>query len=101
MNEDLISRSALLESMNAVVFRNVPVEHQPYVYAACEAFDAVTKTAPAIDAIEVIRCRNCEHWSALRNFFEIGNCTRSVNTCTPGSFYCADGRRKMDTGVEG
>lgn len=50
MNGDLISRSVLLESMRNVVFENVPVEYQPDVQAACDAFEAVAKNVPAMDA---------------------------------------------------
>lgn len=47
---DLISRSVLLESMGNVVFKNVPVAHQPYVQAACDAYGAVAKNVPAVNA---------------------------------------------------
>lgn len=59
MNGDLISRSMLLESMGNVVFKNVPVEHQPYVQAACDAFKAVAKNVSTVDAVEVVRCKDC------------------------------------------
>ena len=84
-----------------VIGGKVPESYDVDSYlAGCKEILEMIDSAPTVDAVEVIRCRNCEHWSALRNFFEIGNCTRSVNTCTPGSFYCADGRRKMDAEVE-
>ena len=48
--DDLISRVALQESMKAVVFRNVPVEHQPYMQVACEVFVQLVNDAPTINA---------------------------------------------------
>lgn len=58
---DLISRSVLLESMGKVIYKNVPVEHQPYVQATFEALEAVTINVPAVDAVEVVRCKDCIH----------------------------------------
>ena len=58
---DLISRSVLLESMGNVVFKNVPVEHQPYVQAVCDAFEAVAKNVSTVDA-EPVRH---ERWTHL------------------------------------
>lgn len=54
MGNDLISRSALLESMAKIVFENVPVEHQLYVQAACKTFEALANIVPAVDA-ELVR----------------------------------------------
>ena len=50
MNNDLISRSALLERMEKVLFATVPGEHQLYVQMAIDAFKAVAENAPAVDA---------------------------------------------------
>ena len=49
-NADLISRNALLERMEKVLFATVPVEHQLYVQMAIDAFKAVAENAPAVDA---------------------------------------------------
>lgn len=49
-DNDLISRSALLERMEKVLFATVPVEHQLYVQMAIDAFKAVAENAPAVDA---------------------------------------------------
>lgn len=50
VNNDLISRAALQKSMAAVVFKNVPVEHQPYMQVVCDTFAHLVIEAPTVDA---------------------------------------------------
>ena len=62
MNNDLISRSALLEKAIGVVtydeggwdcnVRAVTVD--------------VVENAPAVDAVEVVRCKDCVYWGAAK-----------------------------------
>ena len=67
--------------------------------------------AGAINAIEemptfidLVRCRDCTLWRQHPLFKEIGYCSSVFkgegNICTPGSFFCADGKRKMDAEVQ-
>lgn len=49
MQNDLISRSALKKDLlNRSFFPSI--------------VKAVLEKAPAVDAVEVVRCKNCEHW---------------------------------------
>lgn len=52
MNNDLISRAALTKRFLA--------EH-PHGYKF-EAFIEAYKNAPAVDAVEVVRCKDCKHY---------------------------------------
>lgn len=95
MNNDLISRSALVEKIGTETYYSI----DPYNRRG--KIREMVALAPAVDAVEVVRCRDCEHWTELRNYVKIGNCDRFVCSCTPGSFFCADGKRKIDAEVEG
>ena len=89
----LIDADALQESMNAIVFRNVPVEHQPYIQAACETFVRALNAAPTVDAVNVVRCRDCVSYtrSPFGHSF-IGWCKLDTKHRNQ-NFYCADGER--------
>lgn len=57
MNTDLISRSALLEQMlNHYEVRN------PKQKATIGEYCMMVIHAPAVDAVEVVRCKDCEHF---------------------------------------
>ena len=91
-----IDADALQESMNAVVFRNVPVEHQPYIQAACEMYVRLLNAAPTEDAVKVVRCLDCNNYtrSPFGHSF-IGWC-KLDGKHRRQNFYCADGERKAD-----
>lgn len=57
-SDDLISRSALLEKAYASGMWNR--ETQKFDLNVVDADDVVT--APAVDAVEVVRCKNCKHY---------------------------------------
>jgi hypothetical protein len=61
MSDDLISRSALLKEL---VF--------DYAYAAAD----IVKAAPTVDAVEVVRCKDCKHAMLWKNPTDgaIGDC---------------------------
>lgn len=58
-----------------------------------DACEAITD-APTIDAVEVVLCRNCECWYPEEDG-EYGHC-RKHDFWTPGSWYCADGKRRTE-----
>ena len=54
--------------------------------------------APTVDAVEVVRCKYCEH-----SYEDIGNLICSHGVCVdcivPPDFYCAEGKeRRMNNG---
>ena len=96
----LIDADALLESMNAIVFRNVPVEHQPYVDAACKAFKAVAKAVPIIDAVEVVRCKDCQAWGrSPYGHPTIGWCIVQGRHRAP-DYFCASAKKRESVEVK-
>lgn len=62
---------------------------------------AMVKTrsaTPTIDAAQVVRCKDCKHWSAER-INDFNKCRRWINVgvknfATMGDWFCADGERK-------
>lgn len=54
---DLISRSALLERL---AFKRMG-SMQRNTYPGLESAIAQVKKAPAVDAVEVVRCKDCKH----------------------------------------
>lgn len=63
MNGDLISRSALLEE-----FGEEPLVWDGHDYAEIqerndwEYYTELVKKAPAVDAVEVVKCKDCFYW---------------------------------------
>ena len=52
--------------------------------------------APTIDAVPVVRCKDCQNWEA-HLFGADGDCyCPFVDHYTTGDWFCADGERKDD-----
>lgn len=90
MQNDLISRSALLKAMCTVTDDTTCPMH---IAAEIEQYIG---EAPAVDAVEVVRCGDCIH----RVYKEIEDCTLGgcelIGVALPCDFYCADGKRRAD-----
>lgn len=54
--------------------------------------------APKVDAVEVVRCKDCDYGYLWTNFFgrKIGKCAFLIgdNQCVPEDGYCYVGKRK-------
>ena len=51
---------------------------------------------PTVDAVEVVRCKKCQHWN--KRYETKGICLKhnSILTFTSPDFYCACGERESD-----
>lgn len=68
-------------------------------------FDQIVDAQPAIDAVPVVRCRECRWWDKIGDS-PIGYCHAckhgycsshweiSIHRTYKGDFFCADGKRK-------
>ena len=93
----LINREALLsfEKMDADLCATCGEHH------TAEDVIMMIKTAPTVDAVPVVRCRECKHWkpsgSKAGNSFSdmeyIGGC-EFTNYCRRESDFCSYGERK-------
>lgn len=65
-------------------------------FANKEVWHALSE-APTIDAVPVVRCKDCKHWKGIpsSNFLEWCN-YRVMKTMA--EFYCATGERREDGG---
>lgn len=78
---DLISRSALLDAMP----KNDELLSVDVRRIICES--------PKVDAVEVVRCRDCKWWTGeMLNYFP-GYCL-NINKCMAENWYCASGEMR-------
>ena len=68
MNNDLISRSALLEKQTYMCDEALGT-------SPCVLMEDI-KSAPAVDAVPVIRCKDCKHW--MYEYDDVGLCVADV-----------------------
>ena len=76
--------------------------YSPEVKNAFKAYKAYLEILATVDAVPVVRCGECKHWSQTdtMNGKRFGQClyphtvVRS-NCFVQESFYCADGERKV------
>ena len=52
--------------------------------------------APTIDAIEVVRCKDCKNWDTSWISNDGFYYCPMIDRLTPGDFFCADGERRED-----
>ena len=77
---DLISRSALA-NLAYHATDNMDVERCVVAWEDIE-------DAPAVDAVEVVRCKDCKHYMTI-------HCTCD-GCCVSDYWFCADGERRND-----
>lgn len=94
MDKDLISRSALL--------RRVPVNRKDTGKTAWDwgilYMADIIKTIPAVDAVEVVRCKDCK-W--LCSGFGLSSCGKHTGLALikpDGSDFCSYGERRRSDG---
>lgn len=82
MNNDLISRSALLKEMRV----------------SGRAAYMIVQDAPAVDAVEVCRCKDCEHFYPYEGEEHKGDCDELVGleSCVYEDDFCSYGKRRVD-----
>lgn len=96
MQTDLISRSKLRNSIRREDL--VVVDGKGFV--PVEAVLAKIDMAPGVDAVPVVRCRDCRYFSGRHDkpgeVTAIGYCDRTNHHIMPmtADRYCADGRKK-------
>ena len=101
MNEDLISRSALSEKLQAHHdffvnawggFSNLPTKDKARVDEITSCI-AEVMNAPSVDAVGVVRCKDCEHCDP-----ENYHCDHPMGTAAPlrhkPDDFCSYGERK-------
>lgn len=86
----LIDVDALIETMRE------NAEGNEGWYGDTWAFMRDVENAPTIDAIPVVRCKDCEHWDVSKNEYSI--CCHAYHNMmmvrSDGMGFCSDGERK-------
>lgn len=91
---DLISREALYNAWDAL-------DETQDANLLIDAMIKATQDAPAVDAVEVVRCKDCKHTTRSKVSPEKIICclTKMCGTVDP-DYFCADGEREMDAEVK-
>ena len=87
------------------VLRTESVEIGGNAVSVCRFWEALDMAVKALDAVPVVRCRDCQHWkpsgSKAGNSFSdmeyIGGC-EFTNYCRRESDFCSYGERKEGAG---
>ena len=82
---DLISRAELYKAWDALDKTQCP-------NLLIDAMIRETQDAPAVDAVEVVRCRDCKWWVKLADYMP-GLCASNLKW-TAENWYCASGEIK-------
>lgn len=100
MNNDLISRSALLAEIRCLHEFCGMID--AFGLWATEKAREIIKAAPAVDAVEVVRCRDCIHYQYGEIFKDIKFCSRLTHKGKPMRYpfsaeaFCSYGERRND-----
>ena len=99
MNNDLISRSALLKAFENNIDTDVCQEDADYQYLwgfSWETVERAIQEAPAVDAVEVVRCKDCRHcrrteWNIWCSIFD---------KVVPEEGFCNFGERRAEDATD-
>ena len=101
MNNNLISREALRK--RTIEFRDRLKESgQLNLPSGFGAFLDFIKEAPAVDAVEVVRCKDCTHWydreGVCLKIYSDGNVNADAWQERKAEDFCSYGERRADNG---
>lgn len=87
--KEYIEREALIKELCTV---SAPTPSESWIVEKC--IDKVN-SAPSADVVEVVRCKDCEHWGGVT----LGNICRKwsgldLKNCTTPTGFCSYGKRK-------
>lgn len=93
-DNDLISRSAAIFVSDSADYRGLTVED---VTKVTDVVSAGLRDLPAVDAVPVVRCRDCKYYNITCCSPGFGWCERSGhNHGTTDDWFCADGVMEHD-----
>lgn len=103
-NDDLISRKALLEHLRTILmsdafpnWANMEQKVKCSVGILGARFKIEIEAAPAVDAVEVVRCKDCKFSKPLENIPSYRYCIALKDVINFGdNFFCARGAKMED-----
>lgn len=97
----LIDADALEEGKFHSIENWTPIESASWQRGWNDAIDAIIDYAPTVDAVEVVRCKDCTMWGTIvmskdaDGEFTGGDCL-NLGLLTSPTFYCAWGDKKNE-----
>ena len=97
----LIDADALYKRMNHDAFE-VDSDMQKWdsgCWIRFKMFENAMKDAPTVDAVEVVRCKECKHWKQTDEIpVHYGECLDSIfgYVAPREDFFCANGERRSE-----
>ena len=87
-------------ALKAKLYSLLKIEEAPPMFIeGLETALAVADVAPTIDAVPVVRCRECKHRARTNSTLGFGWCGKFGNVMRDTDF-CSWGERNMDGGAE-
>ena len=94
------------DALKAVKFHPLPYTHivptdadaESYKLGWNDAIDAIIDSAPTIDAVEVVRCKDCKWWNDYYRECESPNWNNGTDEyiVQPAGMFCGWGERRTD-----
>ena len=87
----LISYDALIAHLDSCIEQS-----KGLFKSVCVAIKCFVEQMPTVDAVEVVRCKDCK-WYKIAPFDNVPYCSHESGYCGEhmgGLFYCANGERK-------
>lgn len=101
MANDLISREAALEAAKTGLKNFVGIQWTPdtrrYVPKVVHGVRDALQNVPAIDAVEVVRCKDCKHFNPVEGGLPL--CTMHLVAMAYNDF-CSYGERRNDNATD-
>ena len=100
--DDLISRQAVFDELKGLYIAPPKITNDMVWDSAIDTATDKVKDLPSIDAVEVVRCRDCKHWVKDGNdsygyaMFCKANCSLGGQGIKKPNDFCSYGERKTD-----
>lgn len=95
-----LHRYALCEYMRAKIKHKDEPDFEHWAGIVVAMVEELLKGMPTVDAVEVVRCKDCKHWLK-----DVPGCTDAIGRCRFANYmvgangYCVYGERK-DNGLQ-
>lgn len=97
MNNDLISRSALIAEFERIYEAHYKCTVYQFIHDIFKAMFRRLKNAPTVDAVEVVRCKDCVYFLSEKLLcVHEGNMVFNTGKTTYPNCFCSYGERRTD-----
>ena len=99
VREKLLSKKRLIDANRALeIVHDQGIAH-PNAYHSTNYATLILREAPTVDAVEVVRCRNCIHYfsGACLKIYSDGNVSQDAWQERNDDDFCSYGERKEGT----